>query len=165
MSQLASEPMWSDLQVSYLQALGHTVYLDRDSVDAAAAPDETSERAPAAAAAAAAAPPRVERAPPTPAPAAPPVVRRSAPAAPAAPADTPQAVTTAASTAPQRRSRVGMPDRLQMALLRASGCNPGNPNTQALMASWPLAELRGNPAAKRALWPQLRALRRRRDPA
>lgn len=155
MSQLASEPMWSDLQVSYLQALGHTVYLHRDSADAAA-PDETTERAPAAA------PPRVERAPPTPAPAAPPVVRRSAPAAPA---DTPQAVTTAASTAPQRRSRVGMPDRLQMALLRASGCNPGDPNTQALMASWPLAELRGNPAAKRALWPQLRALRRRRDPA
>ncbi|PPT43257.1 alanine acetyltransferase [Xanthomonas arboricola] len=162
MSQLASEPMWSDLQVSYLQALGHTVYLDRDSVDVAAAPDETSERAPAAAAAAAAAPLRVQRAPPTPAPAAPPVVRRSAPAAPA---DTPQGGTTAASTAPQRRSRVGMPDRLQMALLRASGCNPGDPNTQALMASWPLAELRGNPAAKRALWPQLRALRRRRDPA
>ncbi|RBE95875.1 alanine acetyltransferase, partial [Xanthomonas oryzae pv. oryzae] len=23
--------MWSDLQVSYLQALGHTVYLDRDA--------------------------------------------------------------------------------------------------------------------------------------
>ncbi|KPN12196.1 alanine acetyltransferase, partial [Xanthomonas arboricola pv. pruni] len=64
MSQLASEPMWSDLQVSYLQALGHTVYLDRDSVDAAAAPDET-----------------IERAPPTPPPAAPPGVRRSAPVA------------------------------------------------------------------------------------
>ncbi|MBB3760165.1 alanine acetyltransferase [Xanthomonas arboricola] len=156
MSQLASEPMWSDLQVSYLQALGHTVYLDRDAVDAAA-PDETSEHAPAAAA-----PSRVERAPSMPPPAAPPVVRRSAPAAPA---DAPPAVTTAPSAAPQRRSRVGMPDRLQMALLRASGCNPGDPNTQALMASWPLAELRGNPAAKRALWPQLRALRRRRDPA
>ncbi|MEJ7836261.1 alanine acetyltransferase, partial [Xanthomonas oryzae pv. oryzae] len=25
--------MWSDLQVSYLQALGHTVYLDRDAAD------------------------------------------------------------------------------------------------------------------------------------
>ncbi len=58
-----------------------------------------------------------------------------------------------------------MPDRLQIALLRASGCNPGDPQTQALMASWPLAELRGNPAAKRALWPQLRALRRRQGPA
>ncbi|MCC4614599.1 alanine acetyltransferase [Xanthomonas campestris pv. asclepiadis] len=155
MSQFTSEPMWSDLQVSYLQALGHTVYLDRDSVDAAA-PEETSERAPAAA------PPRVERTPPMPASVAPPVVRRSAPAAPA---DAPRTVSTAPSAAPQRRSRVGMPDRLQMALLRASGCNPGDPNTQALMASWPLAELRGNPAAKRALWPQLRALRRRRDPA
>ncbi|PPU03235.1 alanine acetyltransferase [Xanthomonas arboricola] len=156
MSPLACEPMWSDLQVSYLQVLGHTVYLDRDAVDAAA-PDETSEHAPAAAA-----PSRVERTSPITAPAAPPVVRRSAPAAPA---DPPQAVATASATTPQRRSRVGMPDRLQMALLRASGCNPGDPNTQALMASWPLAELRGNPAAKRALWPQLRALRRRRDPA
>ncbi|PPU38624.1 alanine acetyltransferase [Xanthomonas arboricola] len=153
MSQLASEPMWSDLQVSYLQALGHTVYLDRDTVDAAAAPDETIERAPAAA------PPRVERTPPMPAPAAPHAARRSAPV------DAPHAVAPAPSTTPQRRSRVGMPDRLQMALLRASGCNPGDPNTQALMASWPLAELRGNPAAKRALWPQLRALRRRQDPA
>jgi DNA polymerase III psi subunit len=28
------------------------------------------------------------------------------------------------------------------------------------MAGWALDELRGNPAAKRALWPQLRALRR-----
>ncbi|RBD75146.1 alanine acetyltransferase, partial [Xanthomonas oryzae pv. oryzae] len=27
MSEPPSEPMWSDLQVSYLQALGHTVYL------------------------------------------------------------------------------------------------------------------------------------------
>ncbi|CAE1138862.1 MULTISPECIES: alanine acetyltransferase [Xanthomonas] len=155
MSQLASEPMWSDLQVSYLQALGHTVYLDRDTVDAAAVPEETIERAPAAA------PPRVERTPPMPAPAVAPAVRRSAPVAPA---HAPDAVTTAPA-APPRRSRVGMPDRLQMALLRASGCNPGDPNTQALMASWPLAELRGNPAAKRALWPQLRALRRRRNPA
>ncbi|WP_126942655.1 alanine acetyltransferase [Xanthomonas sp. BRIP62418] len=155
MSQLASEPMWSDLQVSYLQALGHTVYLDRYTVDAAAVPEETMERARAAA------PPRVERTPPMPVPAVAPAVRRSAPVAPA---HAPDAVTTAPA-APPRRSRVGMPDRLQMALLRASGCNPGDPNTQALMASWPLAELRGNPAAKRALWPQLRALRRRRNPA
>ncbi|WP_115050468.1 alanine acetyltransferase [Xanthomonas arboricola] len=154
MSQLGSEPMWSDLQVSYLQALGHTVYLDRDSVDAAAA-EERIERAPVAA------PPRAERTSPNPAPALPPAARRSAPAAPA---DAPHAVTTAPSAVP-RRSRVGLPDRLQMALLRASGCNPGDPQTQALMASWPLAELRGNPAAKRALWPQLRALRRRQGPA
>ncbi|MBO9768155.1 MULTISPECIES: hypothetical protein [Xanthomonas] len=150
-----SEPMWSDLQVSYLQALGHTVYLDRDAVDALPAPVEVAERAPMAA------PARVERAPQA-ATANAPVARRTAPAAPA---EAPRAPSAAPVSAPQRRSRVGMPDRLQMALLRASGCNPGDPATQALMASWPLAELRGNPAAKRALWPQLRALRRRRDPA
>ncbi|KLD78729.1 hypothetical protein Y886_08800 [Xanthomonas hyacinthi DSM 19077] len=53
-----------------------------------------------------------------------------------------------------------LPDRLQIALLRACACNPNDPATQALMATWPLAELRGNAAAKRALWPQLRALRK-----
>ncbi|MCL1528011.1 DNA polymerase III subunit psi [Xanthomonas nasturtii] len=147
--------MWSDLQVSYLQALGHTVYLDRDAADALPAPVEVAGRAPIAV------PARVERAPQSAAVAVP-SARRSAPAAPA---ETPRSPDTAPASAPQRRSRVGMPDRLQMALLRASGCNPGDPATQALMASWPLAELRGNPAAKRALWPQLRALRRRRDPA
>jgi len=57
-----------------------------------------------------------------------------------------------------------MPDRLQIALLRASGCNPAEPDTQALMASWNLDELRGSAAAKRALWPQLRALRRKNRP-
>ncbi|MEE7547555.1 alanine acetyltransferase, partial [Xanthomonas sp. Kuri4-1] len=67
-------------------------------------------------------------------------------------------------SAPVRRSRVGLPDRLQMALLRACGRNPADPQTQQLMATWPLAELRGNPAAKRALWPQLRALRRKAAP-
>ncbi|WP_181093088.1 alanine acetyltransferase [Xanthomonas bromi] len=147
--------MWSDLQVSYLQALGHTVYLDRDAVDALPAHVEVAERVPMAA------PAHVERAPQS-ATAHAPVARRSAPAAPP---DAPRAPSAAPASALQRRNRVGMPDRLQMALLRASGCNPGDPATQALMASWPLAELRGNPVAKRALWPQLRALRRRRDPA
>ncbi|APP83512.1 alanine acetyltransferase [Xanthomonas hortorum] len=161
MREMASEPMWSDLQVSYLQALGHTVYLDRDTVDALPALPalaDVVERAPVAA------PMRVERAvqAPSVAHAAAPVARRTAPAAPA---EAPRAPNTAPSAAPPRRSRVGLPDRLQIALLRASGCNPGDPNTQALMATWPLAELRGNPAAKRALWPQLRALRRRQDPA
>ncbi|APP79414.1 hypothetical protein [Xanthomonas hortorum] len=162
MREMASEPMWSDLQVSYLQALGHTVYLDRDTVDALPALADVVERAPVAAPVAA--PMRVERAvqAPSVAHAAAPVARRTAPAAPA---EAPRAPNTAPSAAPPRRSRVGLPDRLQIALLRASGCNPGDPNTQALMATWPLAELRGNPAAKRALWPQLRALRRRQDPA
>ncbi|MBJ7516859.1 MAG: hypothetical protein JHC82_11795, partial [Stenotrophomonas sp.] len=53
------------------------------------------------------------------------------------------------------------PHRLQIALLRASGCNPNDPQTQALMDSWPLDTLRADPAAKRALWPTLRALRRK----
>jgi len=48
--------------------------------------------------------------------------------------------------------------------LRASGCNPAEPDTQALMASWNLDELRSSAAAKRALWPQLRALRKRGRP-
>ncbi|AVQ08248.1 TPA: alanine acetyltransferase [Xanthomonas vasicola pv. zeae] len=155
MSDAASEPIWSDLQVSYLQALGHTVYLDRDAVDALPAAVEVAERVEMAA------PARVERAPQSALVNAP-VARRSAASASA---EAPRAPSTTPAAAPQRRSRAGMPDRLQMALLRASGCNPGDPATQALMASWPLAELRGNPAAKRALWPQLRALRRRRDPA
>ncbi|MFA0922781.1 alanine acetyltransferase [Xanthomonas fragariae] len=151
MSEMASEPMWSDLQVSYLQALGHTVYLDRDAVDALPAPVDVVDSAPVPA------PARLERVPHSASVAAPVVCRT----VPAARAGAPRAVNTTPAAAPQRRSRVGMPDRLQMALLRASGCNPGDPDTQALMASWPLADLRGNPAAKRALWPQLRALRRR----
>lgn len=154
MSESAHEPVWSDLQVSCLQAMGHTVYLDRDSADALPAPIAGVEHAPAPA------PVREQRIAQA-APAVAPPVRRTAPAAPAES----RALGTGSAAAPQRRSRVGLPDRLQMALLRASGCDPGDPTTQALMASWPLAELRGNPAAKRALWPQLRALRRRQDPA
>ena len=54
-----------------------------------------------------------------------------------------------------------LPDKLHFALIRASGCNPNAPEAAAVMAQWPAsAELRGNPAAKRALWPRLRALRR-----
>nr|WP_219634010.1 DNA polymerase III subunit psi [Stenotrophomonas maltophilia] len=63
-----------------------------------------------------------------------------------------------------RQPVVRLPDRLQIALLRASGCNPNDPATQSLMDSWPLDQLRHDPAAKRALWPQLRALRKRGAP-
>ncbi|WP_367347414.1 alanine acetyltransferase [Stenotrophomonas bentonitica] len=88
------------------------------------------------------------------------------PAAPSAPPlrNAPVDEAPSAPTAPRtgtRRPAVRMPPPLQIALLRASGCNPNDPETQALMASWNLDELRGNAAAKRALWPQLRALRRR----
>ena len=54
-----------------------------------------------------------------------------------------------------------LPDRLGLALLRASGLDPSDPGTQALMAQWPLEALRGDGRAKRAFWPQLRALRKR----
>jgi hypothetical protein len=145
MSALAAEPLWSELQLSWLQAMGHVVYLDRSLL---------TEPLP------------VQQAPPQASVAAlrqgdvPVPQRRVAPAAVPVEA-APDAGVPAARPAPARRPRVGLPDRLQIALLRASGANPGDPRTQQLMASWPLEQLRADPAAKRALWPQLRALRRK----
>ncbi|WHL20659.1 alanine acetyltransferase [Stenotrophomonas acidaminiphila] len=127
--------------------MGYAVYLEGGALDAPLPQPQTRAAAPAALEAApAAAPTR-----------APPPVRREAPPRlpPEAPATAPQA-----RPAP-RRGGVRLPDRLQIALLRASGCNPNDPQTRALMDSWPLDELRANPAAKRALWPQLRELRRK----
>lgn len=146
MSDAAASVPWSGEQLAWLQALGHTVYLDRDAVP------EAPVRAPAMAEPVASVVVEATR------PAAVAAARRQAPAAPdtAAPAST---AATETGPAP-RRGRVGLPDRLQIALLRASGLNPNDPATQTLMATWPLAELRASPAAKRALWPQLRALRR-----
>ena len=67
--------------------------------------------------------------------------------------------------APARRATSRLPDKLHFALIRASGCNPNAPDAAALIAQWPVsATLRGNAAAKRALWPQLRALRKRQVP-
>lgn len=56
-----------------------------------------------------------------------------------------------------------MPDRLMLAVLRASGLDPGLAETQARMASWPLDTLRKEPAAKRALWSELRRERKQRQ--
>lgn len=51
---------------------------------------------------------------------------------------------------------------LARALLRAAGRDPAAADAAALLRGWPPAQaLRGDPRAKRALWPQLRALRRR----
>ena len=67
--------------------------------------------------------------------------------------------------APARRPASRLPDKLHFALIRASGCNPNAPDAAALIAQWPPSSmLRGNAAAKRALWPQLRALRKRQVP-
>jgi hypothetical protein len=155
MTGLAPAPLWSAQQQALLQAMGYTVYLEGSALDAppameAAAPPVALEIAPA-------------RTPTPPRPAAPPARREQAARAPEAPATTPDRPASPASAATLHRRGGGlrMPDRLQIALLRASGCNPNDPQTRALMDSWPLDELRANPAAKRALWPQLRSLRRK----
>ncbi|MCY7313214.1 MAG: DNA polymerase III subunit psi [Pseudoxanthomonas sp.] len=73
----------------------------------------------------------------------------------------PPPVAAVPGSAATPRSASRLPDKLHIALIRASGCNPNAAGAGALMAQWPAASaLRGNAAAKRALWPQLRALRK-----
>ena len=49
------------------------------------------------------------------------------------------------------------------ALLRAAGRDRSAADAATLLRGWPAPEtLRGDPGAKRALWPRLRRLRRRR---
>lgn len=163
---MAEQGLWSSEQHAWLGTMGLTVYAQASTISWPPAP-------------VARAAPQFENLPATTPP------RRSAP-----PALNP-ATATATATAPVQRAAVAptvqrpfmpdepapaaarparraggrlatMPDRLMLALLRASGQNPADPATQALMAGWPLQELRTNPAAKRALWPQLRALRGQR---
>ena len=144
---MAGASPWSEQQMSWLRAMGYTVYVDAQAAEAAAVPLVPAEPV-AAAPSEAPAPRRIE------APAMPP---RRAPV----PAPEPGvAAAPASARAAGRRASVRLPDRLQIALLRASGLNPSDPQTQSVMEGWRLDELRGNPAAKRALWPQLRALRR-----
>ncbi|HHA2385644.1 TPA: hypothetical protein ACOD9T_002514 [Stenotrophomonas maltophilia] len=159
--------LWSPAQQAWLQAMGFTVYHDGQlaaeldaalqlsvaEADAAAAASAEPVRAGSASmrehpAEAAAAPHQGRPAPP----------RRESPVT--AP-DTAPAPVRPLPGGNARQPVVRLPDRLQIALLRASGCNPNDPATQALMDSWPLDQLRQDPAAKRALWPQLRALRKR----
>lgn len=150
-SEAAPSLLWSEQQHSWLQAMGYTLYLEGSALDA---PEPVVERAPAMPQDV---PAVVNRPTPSTAPASVPAPARKAPPpmAPAAPA-----TFEAARPVAPRTSGLRLPDRLQIALLRASGCNPNDPQTRVLMESWPLAELRANPAAKRALWPQLRSLRR-----
>ena len=153
--------LWSSEQHAWLGAMGLTVYAHASTISWPAPPAVRTapdfENVPANA--------PVRRAPPVaaPAPALPPRTRPQVPALDAAT----NTASAAPAARPSRRTAgriAGLPDRLMLALLRASGQNPNDPATQALMASWPLDELRANPAAKRALWPQLRALRRQRNP-
>ncbi|WP_285309185.1 hypothetical protein [Stenotrophomonas maltophilia] len=162
--------LWSPSQQAWLQAMGYTVYHDGQlaaeldaalqlsvaEADAAAAPAVEQVRAPIAPA----------REPPVEAK---PGSRQERPVPPRreTPVSAPDTAPAAARPLPGGNARqpvVRLPDRLQIALLRASGCNPNDPATQALMDSWPLDQLRQDPAAKRALWPQLRALRKRGAP-
>jgi hypothetical protein len=77
----------------------------------------------------------------------------------------PEPETARAADPPPRRANPRLPDRLHFALIRASGCNPNAEDAAPIIAQWPASsELHGNPAAKRALWPQLRKLRRPRSP-
>lgn len=131
--------LWSSQQHEWLTALGHTLYVQGAAEAPAARAVPVIERAPAVREQ------PIARAVPAP--------RRPEPGPPARAAEAP------------RRVASRLPDKLHFALIRASGCNPNAEDAAAIIAQWPpSSELRGNPAAKRALWPQLRALRRQRTP-
>ncbi|WP_081770207.1 hypothetical protein [Luteimonas huabeiensis] len=53
-------------------------------------------------------------------------------------------------------------DPLSRALLRAAGVDPDDPEAGRLCGEWPAPAQLRTAAAKRALWPRLRALRARR---
>lgn len=159
--------LWSPAQQAWLQAMGYTVYHDGQLAAELDAALQLSVAEADAAAAASAEPVRagsvsMREHPAEAAPA--PHQGRPAPPRRETPVTAPETAPAAARPLPGVNARqpvVRLPDRLQIALLRASGCNPNDPATQALMDSWPLDQLRQDPAAKRALWPQLRALRKR----
>lgn len=67
--------------------------------------------------------------------------------------------TTAATATPATPARSG-DDALLRAVLRAAGRRPDAPPDEAVLNLYDAATLRGYPAAKRALWPLLRSLRR-----
>lgn len=148
-ASLPAATLWSQQQQQWLAALGHALYLPagepapgpaaaRDAVPVAAMPSPAR------------APERTARAG---------LIESSAAAAPDPGVEAP-ARSRAAPPAPASRRPSRLPDKLHFALIRASGCNPNAAGAAEIFAQWPpAAELRGNPAAKRALWPALRALR------
>ena len=137
MSETAA-PLWSAEQHGWLAALGYSVYMQ------GALPEAVAETAPRIGMA-------VERAP------APASSQRPRPA----PAPMPAVTPTPEVLPPVRRPAPRLPDSLHIALIRAAGINPNAPGMAEIIAQWPASsELRGNPAAKRALWPRLRALRK-----
>ncbi len=142
---LDAAPLWTGEQHAWLQALGHTVWVPGRVPEPEVAtakvqmPEARSARTSG----------------PRDAPA--PVARRPVPTAPS----TQQEDAPRRAAAPMRRSGARLHDTLRFELIRASGLNPNAAESAAIIASWPdSATLRGNPAAKRALWPMLRALRK-----
>ncbi|BDU15488.1 alanine acetyltransferase [Lysobacter auxotrophicus] len=134
-----SEP-WTAEQREWLQAMGHTVWSVAPA-DALAAEREPDTRG--ADASASSGPRGAMRE------AAALLARDERPARPAPV----QARSAAARPAPGRPAG----DRLTHALLRAAG---GVDKARVMELVGDIAALRGNAAAKRALWPRLRALRR-----
>jgi hypothetical protein len=158
--------LWSPAQQAWLQAMGYTVYHDGQLAAELDAALQLSVANAEARAAPPAGPAHVDDAAHERHGGAAPAARPERPAPPRRepPVTAPDTAAATARPLPSGNARqpvVRLPDRLQIALLRASGCNPNDPATQALMDSWPLDQLRHDPAAKRALWPQLRALRKR----
>jgi len=126
--------LWSVQQHAWLRALGHTVWLYGSAQSPLALPKSSSVQAHLAT---------------------------------SAPAQTQRDLSTsnvvqAAEEAAQASTVLPTPatDPLLLSLIRTSGLNPNQASTQRLIARWPVNELRASPAAKRAFWPQLRALRR-----
>ncbi|KAF1686741.1 hypothetical protein B1992_06690 [Pseudoxanthomonas broegbernensis] len=153
--------LWSPQQRGWLRALGYALYRTGSGAAEDAVPEP--ENAPPREAMASVPRPHPEPAPRGASPAA--GAHRAPPhrghADPDAVAEAPATAPAPALAPPPTRRPAHLPDRLQLALLRASGMDPSDPATQAAMAQWPVERLRGDAAAKRAFWPQLRALRRR----
>lgn len=156
-TQAPAASPWSPRQRYWLQALGHGVLRVAGAEDEA--PTVMEEEAAPAPARAPGRPAPLGRDVAVQAPAAQPPRRRAPVASVEAEPATVQAAASQARHGGMRRP-AGLPDRLQLAVLRASGLPPTDPRAQALLAEWPSERLRGDPAAKRALWPLLRALRR-----
>ena len=72
-----------------------------------------------------------------------------------------RAVLPATAAVPEAHVAIDAADPLVIALLRAAGRTPTSPDAPRIAATWPpLAALRRDPRAKRALWPALRRWRR-----
>ncbi|MEL1266164.1 alanine acetyltransferase [Pseudoxanthomonas putridarboris] len=156
---LASDRLWSAEQQAWLGALGHALYLPADW------PTEAGQPAGAGAESTAVAPARADAGARPSNPAMEPAPSRATVRPPRPSREAIEDAPRARAATPPRGPGSRLPDRLHFALIRASGCNPNAPGAAELFAQWPTsAQLRGNPAAKRALWPALRKLRRTSPP-